>query len=705
MATPYLSPILDEHNPGRTVTLRIGSRLHEQMTPKRATRKADGAPQRRVPDFPEAYLDTAPEQYLPSIPVGQSWNYGAPTTTSMPRHNVVQANIGIKDLAATVDANVEKAQVRAKKAAPKNAPKAAPKPKATPRAKAPKRAPTPDQTQLQDALQHATMSPTGSDKTPTPPVKRAVSSEPSPDVEPPMQRRLSQLSNPNSPLYPSPMHRAGSPYHDDPMRSSLDRHSSVDNASERSWNLERDINEDELQRTRPGYRGENITAPPRRPSGLYIVPEEDEDLSERGSVAGSFKSEADAWTAPARTVIPGYIRSASVASSQSLIELKESVLRRWRGYFEDLAGYRINWNRAMSVLLFAVGLVFVFSSNLPGKLQSRLFPGSDILYYSGNMSDPTVINGLRSQVSRMNSEMSSLSSEMNSVRSEHSKYRNAVPTYITDSSPHRNPVHHVNFLALSTGTLIDPFNTSPTYGSRAHWAMRPWNWVKSFTPIYTELRTPQPPRAALSAWEDAGDCWCSPIQNGTQLSVLLGHKIVPESLVVEHIPAGASLDIKAAPREIEVWARYEISSARPPIEEPTPKATGMLPRFWANVAPANGPLPPLPTEPPSSRDQSVGSLGLSGLGSLHELLMESIGRSDPKEHPSAYSDDPKLGPNYYRIGKITYDIHSDEYTQSFPIQTVIDIQGIRVDKIVFRVASNWGADHTCIYRLKLHGHQ
>ncbi|OQD86665.1 hypothetical protein PENANT_c007G07909 [Penicillium antarcticum] len=679
------------------------------MTPKRATRKADGAPRRRVPEFPEAYLDTAPEQYLPSIPVGQSWNYGAPTTTSMPRHNVVPANIGIKDLAAAVDANVEKAQVRAKKAAPKTKaalnPKETPKPKATPRAKAaPKRAPTPDQTQLQDALQHATMSPTGSDKTPTPPVKRAVSSEPSPDVEPPMQRRLSQLSNPYSPLYPSPMHRAGSPHIDDLTRSSLDRHSSVDNASERSWNLERDINEDELQRTRPGYRGENITAPPRRPSGLYIVPEEDEDLSERASVAGSFKSNSDGFTAPARTVIPGYIRSASVASSYALVEVKESMLRRWRGYFEGLAGYRINRNRAMSVLIFAVGLVLAFSSGLPGKLHSRMFPRDDLLDYSGNMSDPTVLNGLRSQLSRMNSDMSSLSSEVSSVKSDHSKYRNAAPTYITDPGPHRNPVHHVNFLALSTGTLIDPFNTSPTFGSRAHWAMKSWNWVKSFTPIYSELRTPQPPRAALSAWEDAGDCWCSPLQNGTQLSVLLGHKVVPESLVVEHIPAGASLDIKAAPREIEIWARYELSPARPPIAEKMPQATGILPRFWA-IAPSNGPLPPLPTEPPNSRDQSVGSLGLSGLGSLHDLLMESIGRSDPKEHPSAYSDDPRLGPNFYRIGKMKYDIHNDEYIQSFPIQTVIDIQGIRVDKIVFRVASNWGADHTCIYRFKLHGHQ
>lgn len=679
------------------------------MTPKRATRKADGAPQRRVPEFPEAYLDTAPEQYLPSIPVGQSWNYGAPTTTSMPRHNVVQANIGIKDLAAAVDANVEKAQARAKKAAPKTvkaAPKAkeTPKPKATPRARAPRRAPTPDETQLQDALQHATMSPTGSDKTPTPPIKRAVSSEPSPDVEPPTQRRLSQLSNPNSPLYPSPMHRAGSPYLNDSMRSSLERHSSVDNASERSWNLERDINEDELQRTRPGYRGENITAPPRRPSGLYIVPEEEEELSERGSVAASFKSEADGFTAPARTVIPGYIRSPSVASSQSLVEIKESLLRRCRSYFEGLAGYRINWNRAMAILLFVVGLVLAFSANIPEKLRSHLYPGDDLLDHPGNMSGPTVLNGIRSQMARMNSDMSSLSSEMSSVRSEHSKYRNAAPTYITDPGSHRNPVHHVNFLALSTGTLIDPFNTSPSYGTRAHWAMRPWNWVKSFTPIYAELRTPQPPRAALSAWEDAGDCWCSPIQNGTQLSVLLGHRIVPESLVVEHIPAGASLDIKAAPREIEVWAQYELSTARPPIEEPTPQATGILPRFWA-LAPSGGPLPPLPTEPPSSRDQSIGSLGLSGLGSLHDLLMESIGRSDPKEHPSAYSDDPRLGPNYYRIGKMKYDIHSDEHTQSFPIQTVIDIQGIRVNRIVFRVASNWGADHTCIYRLRLHGHQ
>jgi hypothetical protein len=28
-----------------------------------------------------------------------------------------------------------------------------------------------------------------------------------------------------------------------------------------------------------------------------------------------------------------------------------------------------------------------------------------------------------------------------------------------------------------------------------------------------------------------------------------------------------------------------------------------------------------------------------------------------------------------------------------------------VDEVTFRIKSNWGSDHTCIYRFRLHGHR
>jgi Sad1 / UNC-like C-terminal. len=84
--------------------------------------------------------------------------------------------------------------------------------------------------------------------------------------------------------------------------------------------------------------------------------------------------------------------------------------------------------------------------------------------------------------------------------------------------------------------------------------------------------------------------------------------------------------------------------------------------------------------------------------------MDLLRRSNPFEPPSAYSDDPILGPNFYRIGKIEYDLHSPDYAQTFKLNTIVDVSTIRVDKVVFRVTSNWGANHTCIYRFKLHGH-
>ncbi|CAG8902608.1 unnamed protein product [Penicillium nalgiovense] len=195
------------------------------MPPKRVTRRAGATPQRphQEPEF-ESILDRAQGPVLPSVPVQASFNYGAATTTGLPQRMSMRPNIGIDQMAGTVNAHLEVARKRT----------AATKKKQDPR----------------HANEH-------SDKTPSPPVPHSVSTDSSPDAQPPLQRHLS-----NSPLYPSPLQRMGSPRIHSPLGSSSPfRHSSVDNASVASWNLERDINEDDLQRTRPSKHGRNITAP------------------------------------------------------------------------------------------------------------------------------------------------------------------------------------------------------------------------------------------------------------------------------------------------------------------------------------------------------------------------------------------------------------------------------------------------------------
>ncbi|KXG47322.1 uncharacterized protein PGRI_011920 [Penicillium griseofulvum] len=634
----------------------------------------------------ESILDRVQAPVLPSIPVQASFNYGAATTTALPQRMSIRPNIGIDQMAGAVDARLENARRRT--AATK-------KKQGTQTTQTRKREPTPDEAQLQQSLDNAAEH---SDQTPSPPVPHSVSTD-SPDAQPPLQRQLS-----NSPLYPSPLQRMGSPHINSPMSSSPFRHSSVDNASVVSWNLERDINEDDLQRTRPSKHGRNITAPPRRVSGLANVPEEDEEEYIKFESEIYQDLEPDV---PKESFLRRWLAAVRPRRREPQIsnETTSEVRRKsWTQTIQAvMEGPYQNWIRAAFYLLLV--LSFIFVPLIAAKLRHYLEHGALDWDSSSNLniSKPEVFHSLRSQVSKMDVQMSSLSSELSSVRSGQS-LPNVHDSTPTDPSLHRKPVYKVNFLSVALGAMIDPAKTSPTLGSKQSTSLRALIWASSFVSRRT-IRAPQSPISALTTWEEVGDCWCSAPRNGTtQLSVLLGRDIVAEELVVEHIPVGASLEPDAAPRTIEVWARFKVNPHKTPIKaKPTAEARpgrGFLKVFGdATVS-----QPPPPTQAPSSRETGLGGFLIPGIGSLHALVMDLLRRSNPFEPPSAYSDDPILGPNFYRIGKVEYDLHSPDYAQTFKLNTIVDVSTIRVDMVVFRVTSNWGANHTCIYRFKLHGH-
>ncbi|KAJ5492145.1 Sad1/UNC-like C-terminal [Penicillium expansum] len=658
------------------------------MPPKRATRRAGATPQRphQEPEF-ESILDLVQGPVLPSVPVQASFNYGAATTTALPQRMSIRPNIGIDQIAGAVDARLEVARKRT----------AATKKRQGPQARQSKREPTPDEAQLQQSLYNAAEE--HSDQTPSPPVPHSISTDSSPGAQPPLQRQLS-----NSPLYPSPLQRAGSPRIHSPLGSSSPfRHSSVDNASVASWNLERDINEDDLQRTRPSKHGRNITAPPRRISGLANVLEEDEEEDDVKFESAIYHDvEPDV---PKESFLRRWLGAVPPQGQepQSHNEPPSEVRRKsWTQTFEAvMEGPYQNWIRgAFYLLLF---LSFIFMPLIAAKLRVYLDHGAFDWDSSSNISiaKPEVVHSLRSQVSKMDVQMSSLSNEISSVRSEQSSIHDSTPT---DASLHRKPIYKVNFLSVALGAMIDPAKTSPTLGPKQSTTFRALLWASSFA-TRRSIRAPQSPMSALSTWEEVGDCWCSAPRNGTtQLSVLLGRDIVAEELVVEHIPVGASLEPEAAPQIVELWARFKVNPHKTPVKaKPTPEARpgrGFLKLFGdATVSQA-----PPSTQAPSSRETGLGGFLIPGIGSLHGLVMDLLRRSNPFEPPSAYSDDPILGPNFYRIGKVEYDLHSPDYAQAFKLNTIVDVSTIRVDKVVFRVTSNWGANHTCIYRFKLHGH-
>jgi SUN domain-containing protein 1/2 len=58
------------------------------------------------------------------------------------------------------------------------------------------------------------------------------------------------------------------------------------------------------------------------------------------------------------------------------------------------------------------------------------------------------------------------------------------------------------------------------------------------------------------------------------------------------------------------------------------------------------------------------------------------------------------GAGWICLGSFKYDIHAFNHQQSFDLDTEIPTP---ITTAMLRVVNNWGADHTCLYRVRLHG--
>jgi hypothetical protein len=75
----------------------------------------------------------------------------------------------------------------------------------------------------------------------------------------------------------------------------------------------------------------------------------------------------------------------------------------------------------------------------------------------------------------------------------------------------------------------------------------------------------------------------------------------------------------------------------------------------------------------------------------------------PDEPDEAFSYYPQLGPSFFRLGKWEYDLDAEQNIQRFKLDAVINIPGLRVQRVAVRTVSNWGGPFTCLYRVRLHG--
>ncbi|KAJ1333107.1 Sad1-like protein [Microdochium nivale] len=220
--------------------------------------------------------------------------------------------------------------------------------------------------------------------------------------------------------------------------------------------------------------------------------------------------------------------------------------------------------------------------------------------------------------------------------------------------------NQVNFFSIGSGAVVDPGLTSKAWTPLA-------GSFKSPKYLERDGYKPQPAGTVLRSWTDENECFCaaplpegrhhetnaagistsSPAQN--LVSVLLSRDIVPQHLVVEHILPGATLNPGATPRTIEMWAYIEEMNLRQEVEV-------------------------------FSRTQFPNT---------------------PKERV--------LNEGFQKIGHFTYEQNArgggreNAGMQVFKISDELSRMGAVTNHVVVRALDNYGADHTCFYRLRLYG--
>lgn len=207
-------------------------------------------------------------------------------------------------------------------------------------------------------------------------------------------------------------------------------------------------------------------------------------------------------------------------------------------------------------------------------------------------------------------------------------------------------LYRVNHFSLGTGAAINPYLTTLPF---IPFTIKRGLVARSLSWFVDRpVPVPNPPSSAITRWEEHGDCWCSELNSTKEvyptLGVIMARNIYPDQVIVEHIPTTASLKPGSAPKEIELWA--------------------FIP-------------------------------------DIHERQLIEEDNRDVYDNPP----DPK---GLIQIGSWTYDTHTMNHIQAFPIYVGVSMRnfGVSTNNLQVRVKSNWGGDKTnfaCLYRIRVNG--